>query len=133
MILTDSGLEFDEAQLISDYHHFYEEVRQELESRWGKIAVLRTCRNLSDHLKGTVYVEFARGPTATWDAAEACHGRWFGGNQLNCSVVRLAGGWREAICGLSFIFVEIFDLKNYKFNFVYLELGKKQLVYIYIN
>lgn len=71
----------------------------ELESRWGKISVIRTCRNLADHLRGAVYVEFSRGPSAAWDAAEACNGRWFAGRQLTCTVVRLGGGWREAICG----------------------------------
>ncbi|CAH8429941.1 unnamed protein product [Schistosoma turkestanicum] len=96
----DSGLEVDESQLLSDYHEFYHDVRMELESRWGKISVIRTCRNLADHLCGAVYVEFARGPSATWDAAEACNGRWFAGRQLTCTVVRLGGGWREAICGL---------------------------------
>ncbi|CAH8823538.1 unnamed protein product [Trichobilharzia szidati] len=96
----DSGLEVDENQLLSDYHEFYHDVRSEMESRWGKISVIRTCRNLADHLCGTVYIEFARGPSATWDAAEACNGRWFAGRQLTCSVVRLGGGWREAICGL---------------------------------
>ncbi|KAH8855759.1 Zinc finger CCCH domain-containing protein 16 [Schistosoma japonicum] len=96
----DSGLEVDESQLLSDYHEFYHDVRMELESRWGKIAAIRTCRNLADHLRGAVYVEFARGPSAAWDAAEACNGRWFAGRQLMCTVVRLGGGWREAICGL---------------------------------
>ncbi|KAK4473271.1 hypothetical protein MN116_004440 [Schistosoma mekongi] len=96
----DSGLEVDESQLLSDYHEFYHDVRMELESRWGKITAIRTCRNLADHLRGAVYVEFARGPSAAWDAAEACNGRWFAGRQLMCTVVRLGGGWREAICGL---------------------------------
>ncbi|CAH8435823.1 unnamed protein product [Schistosoma guineensis] len=96
----DSALEVDESQLLSDYHEFYYDVRMELESRWGKISVIRTCRNLADHLRGAVYVEFSRGPSAAWDAAEACNGRWFAGRQLTCTVVRLGGGWREAICGL---------------------------------
>ncbi|CAH8494444.1 unnamed protein product [Schistosoma rodhaini] len=96
----DSGLEVDESQLLSDYHEFYHDVRMELESRWGKISVIRTCRNLADHLRGSVYVEFSRGPSAAWDAAEACNGRWFAGRKLTCTVVRLGGGWREAICGL---------------------------------
>ncbi|CAH8431224.1 unnamed protein product [Heterobilharzia americana] len=96
----DSELEVDENQLLLDYHDFYHDVRNEMESRWGRISVIRTCRNQADHLRGAVYVEFARGPSATWDAAEGCNGRWFAGRQLTCTVVRLGGGWREAICGL---------------------------------
>ncbi|GAA52523.1 kynurenine---oxoglutarate transaminase [Clonorchis sinensis] len=100
--LEDSGtLSADEESVLcADYVEFYHDVRDELEARWGRVAALRTCRNRTEHLRGTVYVEFALGSGATWDAAEACAGRWFAGRQLTCMVVRLGGGWREAICGL---------------------------------
>ncbi|CAL8099636.1 unnamed protein product [Calicophoron daubneyi] len=96
----DAGLEADESELAADYAEFYADVHAELEARWGRVAALRTCRNRTEHLRGAVYVEFARGPGAAWDAAEGCCGRWFAGRQLSCMVVRLGGGWREAICGL---------------------------------
>ncbi|VDP90802.1 unnamed protein product, partial [Echinostoma caproni] len=95
----DAALDVDEAQLLADFAEFYQDVHEELEARWGRIVTLRTCRNQTAHLRGSVYVEFARGPGAAWDAAEACQGRWFAGRQLSCSVVRLGGGWREAVCG----------------------------------
>ncbi|TGZ61373.1 hypothetical protein CRM22_008018 [Opisthorchis felineus] len=100
--LEDSGaLSADEESVLcADYMEFYHDVRDELEARWGRVAALRTCRNRTEHLRGTVYVEFVLGSGATWDAAEACAGRWFAGRQLTCMVVRLGGGWREAICGL---------------------------------
>ncbi|KAF5395981.1 U2 small nuclear ribonucleoprotein auxiliary factor 35 kDa subunit protein 2 [Paragonimus heterotremus] len=96
----DSLLEADETRLLTDYEEFYVDVRAELESRWGRISALRTCRNRTEHLRGTVYVEFALGPGAAWDAAEALTGRWFASQQLTCIVARLGGGWREAVCGL---------------------------------
>ncbi|TPP67145.1 U2 small nuclear ribonucleoprotein auxiliary [Fasciola gigantica] len=96
----DLNLEMDEAQLLADFADFYHDVRGELEARWGRIAAFRTCRNKSAHLRGSVYVEFYRGSGAAWDAAENCQGRWYAGRQLSCMVVRLGGGWREAVCGL---------------------------------
>ncbi|VEL22581.1 unnamed protein product [Protopolystoma xenopodis] len=107
MNTSSAYLELDESQLLTDYAEFYADVFQELESRWGLVQVLRTCRNLSSHLRGTVLVEFAN-PLDVCKASRGLHGRWYAGRRLETRVARLWGGWREAICGTSIVLPSYF-------------------------
>lgn len=65
-------------QLEEDFEDFYIDVFDEF-SKYGYVEELHICDNVSDHMVGNVYVQFANEEDAM-RAMQALTGRFFGGN-----------------------------------------------------
>lgn len=95
----------DEDQLLDDYHTFYEDVLFGMESRGFLVNGLRCCRNSAQHLRGSVFIQFASNEDNDDDALyksalEAFQGRWYAGRQVACRLAYLGAGWKGAVCGM---------------------------------
>lgn len=55
---ADIGLEFTYADVLKEYHDFFEDIVLELE-KFGQVVNIRTCGNTGTHMRGNVFVEFA--------------------------------------------------------------------------
>ncbi|KAM7539179.1 hypothetical protein Aperf_G00000058494 [Anoplocephala perfoliata] len=94
-------LEVDESQLLSDYSDFFRDVYPELENVCGgSVEAFRCCRNASDHLRGSVYVQFTQDPAIAMDVATCLSRRWYAGRQIVARLAYLGQGWQSAVCGL---------------------------------
>ncbi|KND05073.1 uncharacterized protein SPPG_00748 [Spizellomyces punctatus DAOM BR117] len=75
---------------------FYEDVHGEF-AKIGRLTCFMVCRNEAVHLRGNVYVQYAKEEDAIC-AHKIMDRRWFGGRQLSCEFVPIIE-WNHAICG----------------------------------
>ncbi|KAJ8030484.1 U2 small nuclear ribonucleoprotein auxiliary factor 35 kDa subunit-related protein 1 [Holothuria leucospilota] len=94
---TDISLEYDQETAYQDFLEFYSDVLPEFE-KIGKVLILKVCCNWEHHLRGNVYVQFAREEDSS-KALEVFNGRYYAGRSLSCEYVAV-DDWRAAICGL---------------------------------
>lgn len=94
---TDIALEFENSEMQDHFREFYQDVIPELES-FGKIKILKCCRNTEVHLRGNLYIEYytEREAARAW---RNLNGRWYAGKKLNCEFVNWTC-WKSAICGM---------------------------------
>ncbi|XP_062551276.1 U2 small nuclear ribonucleoprotein auxiliary factor 35 kDa subunit-related protein 2 isoform X2 [Armigeres subalbatus] len=92
----DSSIEFDDDELYRCYKEFFFDIIEEFES-FGKIAGIFVTRNYEPHLRGNVYVQYAK----LRDAAKSYHrmkGRFYASKQLRVEF-RSPITWTAAVCG----------------------------------
>ncbi|TPX69224.1 hypothetical protein SpCBS45565_g02552 [Spizellomyces sp. 'palustris'] len=75
---------------------FYEDVHGEF-AKIGRLTCFMVCRNEAVHLRGSVYVQYAKEEDAIC-AHKIMDRRWFGGRQLECEFVPIIE-WNHAVCG----------------------------------
>lgn len=93
---SDQSLELDDRELYKHFREFYHDVLPEME-KYGRVVQFKACQNTELHLRGNVYVEYAR----TRDALKSYkvfQGRFYAGKQVNVEFCNVAS-WKAAICG----------------------------------
>lgn len=96
---SDQSLELDDRELYKHFREFYHDVLPEME-KYGRVVQFKACQNTELHLRGNVYVEYAR----TRDALKSYkvfQGRFYAGKQVNVEFCNVAS-WKAAICGLRY-------------------------------
>jgi len=58
-VLVDLTLEFDDSDLYQHFESFYNDVLPEFQVI-GRVVQLKVCCNYEPHLRGNVYVQYAR-------------------------------------------------------------------------
>ncbi|KAJ8310673.1 hypothetical protein KUTeg_012538 [Tegillarca granosa] len=92
---TDLNLEYEDRELYHNFQEFYNDIVPEFKSV-GKVIQVKVCCNYEPHLRGNVYVQYAREEDAAAALAKF-NGRYYGGKQLNCEFV-IIPKWNSAIC-----------------------------------
>ncbi|TDG53448.1 hypothetical protein AWZ03_000263 [Drosophila navojoa] len=110
---TDEHLELTEQDLRSDYDEFFRDAIGELE-KFGKILNFRAVRNTLPHLRGHVFVEYAKERFAL-RAFVNLQGRYYASRRLQVEFSNLKG-WRGAVCGYSCGYLHLFRNPNNLFN-----------------
>lgn len=94
---NDSGLEYDEVDVILEYEKFYDDVIGEFRAA-GTVVMFKTCQNYVPHLRGNVYVQYSKHEEAM-KAISMFNGRFYAGRRLNVELSPVTN-WRSSICGL---------------------------------
>ncbi|KAJ3126400.1 U2 small nuclear ribonucleoprotein auxiliary factor 35 kDa subunit- protein 2 [Physocladia obscura] len=92
----DLSDEPDPVLLESNFLEFFNETHDEFQSI-GKVVQFKVCKNMTPHLRGNVYVQYAT-PEETAAAIQIFNGRFFAGMRLSCMAVPVPS-WKAAICG----------------------------------
>ncbi|XP_065841179.1 U2 small nuclear ribonucleoprotein auxiliary factor 35 kDa subunit-related protein 2-like isoform X2 [Oscarella lobularis] len=93
----DVELEYDEREAYEKFVDFYADIRPAFEEA-GNVVNLMVCCNYEPHLRGNVYVEYAREEEAS-RAFAAFNGRWYAQKQLSVQYCPVTD-WKSAVCGL---------------------------------
>lgn len=58
-IFSDLILEYEEGELYNNFRDFYDDIVPEFKAV-GKVVQVKVCCNYEPHLRGNVYIQFAR-------------------------------------------------------------------------
>ncbi|XP_071454247.1 U2 small nuclear ribonucleoprotein auxiliary factor 35 kDa subunit-related protein 2-like [Hetaerina americana] len=94
---SDLLLEYEDSETYQHFREFYSDVVPEL-LQYGQPVAVVICRNSEPHLRGNVYVEYAREAEAA-KAVTSLNGRWYGGKLISAQFTSIPT-WKAAICGL---------------------------------
>ncbi|XP_017784324.1 PREDICTED: U2 small nuclear ribonucleoprotein auxiliary factor 35 kDa subunit-related protein 2 [Nicrophorus vespilloides] len=96
---SDSILEFETQETYDHFKEFFYDILSELE-KLGRLKQIKVCCNKEPHLRGNVYVEFAKAREAV-KAYRNLQGRFYAGKQIAVEFCEIES-WKSAICGLFF-------------------------------
>ncbi|KAL1920605.1 uncharacterized protein VTP21DRAFT_982 [Calcarisporiella thermophila] len=92
---TDIMLEYSDEEIAEHFAEWFDDVYAEF-NHFGRVIEFKVARNNASHLRGNVYVQYAREADAS-AAFKIMHGRFYAGKRLQCQFVPVTK-WHLALC-----------------------------------